>query len=180
MTNRCPLDDSKARPLRADGRLEPASGRPSRTRGLQLTRAADYAVRALIHLGTLPQGTRMSREGLSSAIGAPAAFVGKVLQQLAGVGLVTSHRGIGGGFALPASARQATMFDAVTAIDGPIALNTCLSPDTPCERALLCPAHRVWHDAQHRVAEVLRGATIGALAEQARAEVSPRHGGGVA
>lgn len=146
-----------------------AGRRPSRV-GLQLTRAADYAVRALIHLGTLPLGSRLSQQDLSSAIGAPPAFVGKVLQQLAGVGLVTSHRGMGGGFALPASTLEATMLDAVTAIDGPIELNTCLSPDEPCDRASFCPAHLVWFEAQRRVVDVLRRATIGALAAQARGE----------
>jgi Rrf2 family protein len=138
--------------------------------GLQLTRAADYAVRALIHLGTLPPGSRLSQQALSAAIGAPPAFVGKVLQQLAGAGLLTSHRGIGGGFALRPSSLQATMLDAVTAIDGPIALNTCLSPDEPCDRASFCPAHLVWFEAQRRVVDVLRCATIGALAAQARGE----------
>ncbi len=180
MPKRCPLDNPRSPHTRDEGRARRVSGRTGRTRGLQLTRAADYAVRALIHLGTLPLGRRISREDLSAAIGAPAQFVGKVLQQLAGVGLVTSHRGIGGGFSLPASALEATMLDAVTAIDGPIALNTCMAPDTPCERAALCPAHRVWHDAQHRVAEVLRAATIRALADQARAETTPRHEGRVA
>jgi DNA-binding IscR family transcriptional regulator len=81
--------------------------------------------------------------------------------------LLTSHRGIGGGFALAPATRGATMLEAVEAIDGPIALNTCLSPDTPCPRASFCPAHFVWHEAQVRVADVLRGATIGALAERA-------------
>lgn len=151
----------------------PASGRPAqRGGGLQLTRAADYAVRALIHLALQPAGARLSQVDIASAIGAPAPFVGKVMQQLASAGLVISQRGIGGGFALHPAAREATMLDAVTAIEGPLALNTCLSPDEPCERAAFCPAHDVWHDAQVRVAEVLRAATIGALA----ARVEPHAG----
>jgi Rrf2 family protein len=124
-------------------------------------------VRALIHLALQPAGRRLSQVDLASAIEAPAPFVGKVMQQLASAGLVTSHRGIGGGFALSAAAAGATMLDAVTAVDGPIALNSCLSPDEPCGRASFCPAHLVWHDAQLRVTEVLRSATIRGLAEQA-------------
>ena len=144
-----------------------SSRRPSRGGGLQLTRAADYAIRALIHLALQPPGARLSQADIAAAIAAPAPFVGKVMQQLASAGLVTSQRGIGGGFALHASAVDATMLDAVTAIEGPLALNTCLSPDEPCQRSSFCPAHLVWHEAQMRVAEVLRAATIGALARQA-------------
>ena len=111
-------------------------------------------------------GARLSQVDIAAAIGAPAPFVGKVMQQLASARLVTSHRGIGGGFALHPSAGEMTMLDAVTAVDGPIALNSCLSPDEPCWRASFCPAHQVWHDAQRRVADVLRAATIAGLARQ--------------
>lgn len=148
--------------------------RPSRGGGLQLTRAADYAVRALIHLALQPAGARLSQADIAAAIAAPAPFVGKVMQQLASAGLVTSQRGIGGGFALPPAALGATMLDAVTAIEGPLALNTCLSPDDPCQLAAFCPAHLVWHEAQVRVAEVLRAATIGALARQAEGREAGR------
>ncbi len=113
-----------------------------------------------------PAATRLSQVDIAAAIGAPAPFVGKVMQQLASAGLVTSQRGIGGGFALHPAAGDTTMLDAVTAIEGPLALNTCLSPDDPCWRASFCPAHLVWHEAQRRVADVLRSATINALARQ--------------
>jgi Rrf2 family protein len=146
-------------------------------------------VRALIHLAMQPAGARLSQADIAAAIDAPAPFVGKVMQQLALAGLVTSQRGIGGGFALHPAATDTTMLDAVTAIEGPLALNTCLSPDEPCRRASFCPAHHVWFEAQRQVVEVLRAATIGALADQVvrdRAEASPatadaasaRHGDG--
>lgn len=100
------------------------------------------------------------------------------MQQLASAGLVTSQRGIGGGFALHPSAGAATMLDAVTAIEGPLALNACLSPDEGCRRSGFCPAHTVWHEVQQRVAEVLQAATIGALAAQeARTGGGRRHRG---
>ena len=138
--------------------------RQQRAGGLQLTRAADYAVRALIHLALQPAGERLSQADIATAIEAPAPFVGKVMQQLASAGLVASQRGIGGGFALHPGAGNATMLDAVTAIEGPLALNACLSPDEVCSRSSFCPAHVVWHEAQDRVADVLRSASIVALA----------------
>lgn len=138
-----------------------------------MTRAADYAVRALIHLALQPAGTRLSQVDLAAAIDAPAPFVGKVMQQLALAQLVTSQRGIGGGFALRLAAGDVTMLDAITAIEGPLTLNTCLSPDEPCRRSSFCPAHHVWREAQERVTAVLGAATIGALA----AQVTQEHGG---
>ena len=50
------------------------------------------------------------------------------------------------------------------AIEGPIRLNLCLTSDCACTRQGWCPAHDVWVDAQAAVAQVLRHATIHALA----------------
>ena len=68
---------------------------------MQLTRAADYAVRVMMHMAGLPPGTRTSRADLANAANCPEQFLSKVLQDLTHAGLVTSHRGNTGGFELP-------------------------------------------------------------------------------
>ena len=50
---------------------------------MQLTRAADYGVRVMIHLAGLPQDGRVSLPALAEATGAPESFLSKVLQALA-------------------------------------------------------------------------------------------------
>lgn len=153
-----------------------SDGRPTRecdvsaTRrsGLKVTRAADYGVRAVVHLASLPDGTVVAQTELARAIQAPSVFAGKVLQQLAASGLVTSRRGKRGGFGLTARGRDGSMFDVLVAIEGPLALNDCLSPDTPCIRAPYCAAHLVWQQAQAQVIQVLRAARIELLAATAR------------
>jgi Rrf2 family protein len=136
---------------------------------MQLTRAADYAVRVMIHLAGLPPSTRASRAELAVAAECPEQFLSKVLQSLTRAGLVLSHRGNTGGFELPNIHREATMFDVVEAIEGPMRLNICLTSDRACARQEWCPAHDVWVNAQAAVAQVLRGTTITALAAQAAA-----------
>lgn len=134
---------------------------------MQLTRAADYAVRVMIHLAGLPPETRASRAELAVAAECPEQFLSKVLQSLTRAGLVLSHRGNTGGFELPNTHRQATMLDVVEAIEGPMRLNVCLTSDCACGRQGWCPAHDVWANAQAAVAQVLRGTTITQLAEKA-------------
>ena len=53
---------------------------------MQLTRAADYAVRVMIHLASLPPGARVSRSELSAAAECPEQFLCKVLQNLTRAG----------------------------------------------------------------------------------------------
>ena len=135
---------------------------------MQLTRAADYAVRVMIHLAGLPPETRASRADLAIAAECPEQFLSKVLQSLTRAGLVLSHRGNTGGFELPNLHRSATLLQVVEAIEGPIRLNVCLGSDrASCARQQWCPAHDVWGDAQDAVSEVLGSMSISRLAEQA-------------
>jgi len=131
---------------------------------MQLTRAADYAVRVMIHLAGIPSGTRVSRADLAEAAECPEQFLSKVLQGLTRTGLVISHRGNTGGFELPPSHRTASLLDVVEAIEGPLRLNVCVGSDRSCERQEWCPAYLVWADAQSAMASVLKAATIDQLA----------------
>jgi len=133
---------------------------------MQLTRAADYAVRVMIHLAGLPPGTRVSRDDLAQAAECPEQFLSKVLQGLARSGLILSHRGNTGGFELPVNRRSASILDVVEAIEGPVHLNACTGLEKACSRQSWCPAHPVWAEAQEAMTRVLQSATIDQLANR--------------
>ena len=137
---------------------------------MQLTRAADYAVRVLIHLASQPAHTRASRAGLAEAAECPEQFLSKVLQSLTRAGLVVSHRGNTGGFELPVSRQDVSVLYVVEAIEGPVRLNLCLTSKEACARQGMCPAHPVWDEAQRAMVEVLRKSTIRDLAHPAAAK----------
>src|SRR5580698_6106589 len=101
---------------------------------MQLTRAADYAVRVMIHLAGLPPETRASRAELAIAAECPEQFLSKVLQSLTRAGLVLSHRGNTGGFELPNIHRTASLLQIVEAIECPLRLNVCLTTDRSCSQ----------------------------------------------
>jgi Rrf2 family protein len=136
---------------------------------MQLTRAADYAVRAMIHLATLPQHQRALLPTLARATGAPTSFLSKVLQRLCAAGYVASWRGKSGGFEILPEGRRVNLRALVEAIEGPIHLNSCLAPAPSCGRKSLCPAHPVWARAQEAMIAVLEGSTVAELAAEAAA-----------
>ena len=138
---------------------------------MQLTRAADYAVRVMVHLAGLKPGVRASRAELAEAAGCPEQFLAKVMQTLTRAQLVTSHRGNTGGFELPEAHRRASLLDVVEAVEGPIHLNLCVDSAYGCERKSWCPAHRVWVEAQVAMTGVLRNARLEDLARQADRKV---------
>lgn len=139
---------------------------------MQLTRAADYAVRAMVHLATLPARERALLPALAEATGSPESFLSKVLQALARAKLISSRRGQAGGFEILPRGRRASMLDVIEAIDGPLYLNICLMSGHTCSRKKWCPAHPVWIEAQQAMMAVLSKALITEMAAQAHGEES--------
>jgi len=131
---------------------------------MQVTRAADYGVRVMVHLATLPADSRVFLPDLAEATAAPESFLSKVLQALTRAELISSRRGKRGGFAILPRGRQATMREVIDAIDGPICLNVCLNGGKQCERKSWCPAHPVWARAQRAMFDVLMSVTVSSLA----------------
>ena len=139
---------------------------------MQLTRAADYGVRVMVHLATLPAGKRALLPELAVATAAPESFLSKVMQALAHAELIISQRGKTGGFAILPRGRKATMLEVIEAIDGPIRLNVCLNGSKDCERKSWCPAHPVWARAQRAMTDVLMSVTVSAMASRALSQGS--------
>ena len=133
---------------------------------MQLTRAADYAVRVMIHLATLPAHERALLPALARATGAAQSFLSKVLQALCRAGFMVSRRGQSGGFEILPPGRKASIRMVVEAIEGPIALNLCLVSGASCGRKANCPAHPIWSRAQEAMLAVLNTATVADLAIQ--------------
>jgi Rrf2 family protein len=133
---------------------------------MQLTRAADYGIRVMIHMATLPAHERALLPALARATSAPQSFLSKVLQALCRAGFIVSRRGQAGGFEILPAGRKASVRSVIEAIEGPISLNLCLVSGASCKRKSFCPAHPVWASAQEAMMGVLNAATIADLALQ--------------
>ncbi len=126
---------------------------------MQLTRAADYGVRVMMHLAAAPTGARASLPDLAEAAEVSAPFLSKVLQRLVRSGLIASRRGKHGGFELLERGRAASLLDILGALDGIPQLNQCLLAGS-CHRSPRCAAHPVWQQAQEQMLAILRSATL--------------------
>lgn len=142
---------------------------------MQITRASDYAVRVMIHLSSLPQGSTVRQAELSKATDVSGHFLSKVLQQLVRSRLIRSHRGAGGGYVLATAAEKVSLLDVLQAVEGPVRLNQCIEEGPSCDRKSWCPAHQVWAEAQAAVTNVLGAASMASLAAQTRKTDHPLH-----
>src|SRR5262245_54880466 len=136
--------------------------------GLRVTNAADYAIRAMIHIACLPEETVALRTDIARVNGIPPSFMAKILRSLVKAGLLRSTRGVNGGFALAKPTTEISLLDVVEAIEGPLGLVDCTEEPCKCELADECPAQPVWSEVQTQMAAVLRGATLEGLVSAPR------------
>jgi len=142
--------------------------------GLRLTNAADYAVLAMIHMACLPENAVVLRGDIAQAYNIPSSFMAKILRALVRAKLLSSMRGVHGGFSLARPAMEITLLDVVEAIEGPLALTECSGETSNCQWSNECPAHPVWLDVQEKIVEILKANTLEMLVS------SRRRGGRVA
>lgn len=133
---------------------------------MQITRATDYAVRVMVHLAVLPEGHKAQLSALAEVSGVRENFLSKILQRLVHQGLVSSHRGTGGGFCLSMAPQQIALLQVIEAMEGPTQLNVCLGEGPSCERRVWCGVHPVWKKAQGALVQILGSISIAQLAEE--------------
>lgn len=136
--------------------------------GLRLTSAADYAVRAMIHLACLPEGGVALRSEIADAQGIPASFMAKILRSLVRARLLRSSRGVNGGFSLARDPAEISLLEIVEAIEGPVALTNCVSTPCECRVASECPACSIWQRVQEAMKRILDEADLESLVSTPR------------
>ncbi|NOY99235.1 MAG: Rrf2 family transcriptional regulator [Chloroflexi bacterium] len=136
---------------------------------MQITRQADYAVRAVLYLAKLDAGQRAATSRVAEDQHIPPSFLAKIISQLAIAGLLHTSRGARGGVILARSPEDITLLEVVEAIDGPIRLNECVSDDGMCGFSDECPLRPIWQDAQNDLIKRLKGTNFAQLLEGKRA-----------
>lgn len=122
---------------------------------MQITRQADYAVRAVLYLAQLEDGVRVSTSLIASEQHIPITFLAKIISQLSAAGVVRTTRGSRGGVTLAKPMSQVSLLEVVEAIDGPMTLNDCTSDASRCVMGASCTVRTVWCDARNELVQRL-------------------------
>ena len=134
---------------------------------MQITRQADYAVRAMVYLAQLGPDQRAATGQIAQEKSIPPSFLAKIVSQLSVAGLLQTSRGARGGVSLAKPAEAISLLDVVEAIDGPILLNDCVGEMSTCVYDDNCPLKPVWCDAQKMLVEHLSKANFAQFVQTA-------------
>ena len=132
---------------------------------MRLSSLADYAVVMMTAAARSPCAARLNATRLAGETGVPLPTAQKLVSRLAAAGLIESARGTGGGFSLARDADAITLADIIEAVEGPIALTTCIDDDrSDCALDGHCQVKPHWAVVNRAVRGALAGVTLADLA----------------
>jgi FeS assembly SUF system regulator len=130
---------------------------------LRISRLTDYATVLLASLAGEPQRVQTAAS-LAAQTRIAAPTVSKLLKQLQRAGLVTSTRGLHGGYQLARPATQISAAAILDALEGPVALTDCSAGHGQCEIEETCRVGRVWQRLNLAIRRALYDVTLAQLA----------------
>ncbi len=141
---------------------------------LRLTKKADYGLMALKYLAEQPGAgaqspAAQSAKDIAQAYHIPPPLLAKILQTLARAGLLVSHAGTNGGYALARPATQISAFEVIRAIDGPLFITSCITIHGSCDLAGHCTIKEPLRKVNDSIKELLSNIHISDLIETAEA-----------
>lgn len=127
---------------------------------IRLSKMTDYAVVVLARMAARC-GTLLSASSLAEGTGLPEPTVSKVLKQLARAGLVTSVRGVAGGYRLECAAADLPLTNIIVAMEGPLALTACVEGSgESCALEHVCGLQGRWNKVNRALTAALAPLTL--------------------
>lgn len=130
---------------------------------LRISRLTDYATVLLAALAGDPQRVQTAA-ALAAQTHIAAPTVCKLLKQLQRAGLVSSTRGLHGGYQLARPATQISAAAILDALEGPMALTDCAAGHGHCGIEETCRVSRVWQRLNLAIRRALYDVSLAQLA----------------
>lgn len=139
---------------------------------LRINKRVDYAMRVVLALAKRPEGTRVTARQIQDEMAVPQAFLRRIVADLSRMGLVRTYLGPKGGLQLARRPEEISMYDVITAIEGPVVLAACLYDHDDCPMSGTCVIQSRWQQIQDTMIEQLQATTFADLMRQSRQLVS--------
>ena len=137
-----------------------------------LSKTALNALKAFTVLADLPAGSYAGAGAIAEKIGAGQNYLGKLLQSLIDQGLVTSQKGLGGGFRLTRKPQEITLYDVVEPIDHISRWEGCFMGRGECSEETPCSVHDRWKRVRGEYLTFIKETTISDLIPRGQVRIA--------
>lgn len=126
----------------------------------------EYAARLMVGLASSYGQQAVAAERLSASEAVPVGYVNQLLLRLKRAGLVSSHRGSGGGYALSRPPAEVTLGQVLRAVEGGIFEDVCekyAGAERDCQHQARCGISPVWQKLGEMIEGYFDGITLAQL-----------------
>lgn len=131
------------------------------------SKSCEYAIRAAIYISA--EGSLEKMVGIDeicSHIEAPTHFTAKILQILTRNNIVSSKKGVNGGFYLNKAQKNKPLIDIVNATDGNVLFTGCGLGLKECSEMEPCPLHEKFKSIRAGISKMMEESTIDSMAKK--------------
>lgn len=131
------------------------------------SKSCEYAIRAVIYISA--EGSIEKKVGIDQIckhIDAPKHFTAKILQILTRYKIVTSQKGVNGGFYLNKTQKSKPLIEIVFATDGNMLFSGCGLGLKECSEAEPCPLHDKFKSIRNNIKKMMEESTIDSMAKK--------------
>jgi Rrf2 family iron-sulfur cluster assembly transcriptional regulator len=132
---------------------------------MQLSTKGRYAVMAMTDLAGRGGDRAVSVAEIADRQQISQAYLEQIFARLRRRGIVTSHRGPGGGYRLARPAAETTVADVVIAVDEPLRAIRCGGGKTGCMKdGARCLTHDLWEETGRHLRDYLASVSLADVA----------------
>ena len=134
-----------------------------------LSKSAQYAVRSTIYLAVhSSEENRISVSEIAKELDVPSPFLAKLLQQLSKANLISSTKGIKGGFYLKKESKKNTLWNVIKCIDGGQKFNSCFLGKPVCDDKNPCVFHKITSECMENLMEKLKNKSLEQITRESK------------
>lgn len=124
-----------------------------------------YGLRAVLDLAVHCQDKPVTLSAIAKRQRISEGYLEQLMAPMRRAGIIASTRGAQGGYYLARNPREIVVGEVFRALEGPLALASCISEDRSedCARRDICASAFLWNEVQNAIGQVLDGYTIADL-----------------
>jgi Rrf2 family protein len=144
---------------------------------MRLSKKTEYALRALIYAARFPEGTSFQIRDLAEKNGIPKKFLELILLELKNAGMLSSRRGVGGGYLLARRPDSIRSSEIIEVFEGPMGARDRRKVSGRGEKDASSPAvSRLVEEASAAAAAIFSRSTVADLVREEEEATQRRRG----
>ncbi|MDP7051289.1 MAG: Rrf2 family transcriptional regulator [Verrucomicrobiota bacterium] len=129
-----------------------------------LSSTSEYAIRASTYIAQKDDAGPVSAKDVAESVDVPVKYLQQILKTMVKSGILSSSRGVGGGFNLKRPAKKVLLGDIVTLFDDVARQMVCPFGDDDCGTFSSCAIHDRWVTIVNPYRKLLEETTLDDLA----------------